>query len=316
MNAVTRGRFALGAAAATLPRAAFAADSSAPPYPIRPITVVTWVTPGSASDLAAREIARFAPKYLHANMVVENKTGGDGANTLAYVLSQPADGYTLLLATRTLETTLTTDLKGSFKLSDFVFLMSLETDPFVFAVSADSPYRTLADVVAAGKTTQLAVATFGNQSIEAQFVRRFARTAKTNLQVVPFPGGAAAIAAALGGHVPLVAQHFSDLYSYIDGGKLRGLAISTVAPSPMLPAIATFGQLGYADFVFANWRGLAGRADLPATVVSRISDFGRSLSTDPDYVATIAQRHLTLDYNSAATMKTLLAKETAALSAP
>ncbi|MGH7717025.1 MAG: tripartite tricarboxylate transporter substrate-binding protein, partial [Vulcanimicrobiaceae bacterium] len=108
--------------------------SAAENFPEKAILIVSQATPGSSMDLFARMIAKLAPKYLHGqSIVVEDKVGADGGVAMQYVLSQPADGYTLAVITRSFATTLETDLKGKFAPNQFDFVSCLVGDSYVLS---------------------------------------------------------------------------------------------------------------------------------------------------------------------------------------
>jgi tripartite-type tricarboxylate transporter receptor subunit TctC len=281
-------------------------------YPSKPIVLVTWVSAGSAADVTARLIAKYAPKYLHQTMIVENRTGGDGANAMQYVLSQPADGYTLLLVTRSLEATLANDLKDKFQLGDFSFTGTVDADPVVIAVNSATPYKTLADLLAAAKAAPVPVAGYGSNTSMETFTRYLGTVSGAKFNWVPFSGGAAAIAAVMGNHVPVVVQHRNDLYDPIASGEMRGLAISSDARSADLPAVPTFRELGFKDFTFEQWRGLAARAGTPPTVVKRLSDYLKQITLDPDFRLAEDQRHIGIYYNDHDAFTKLIEAESAA----
>ncbi|MGH7331094.1 MAG: Bug family tripartite tricarboxylate transporter substrate binding protein, partial [Polyangiaceae bacterium] len=116
--------------------------SAAIDFPQKPMLLVSQASPGSSMDLFCRVIAKLAPKYLHQNIVVEDKVGADGGVAMQYLLSQPADGYTLAAITRSFATTLDTDLKGKFTPDQFAFVSALVGDSYVLSVGSDSPYKT------------------------------------------------------------------------------------------------------------------------------------------------------------------------------
>lgn len=277
-------RFALGLATAAL------VALSAPPaqsaqFPSKPLVLVSQASAGSAMDLFCRMIAKLAPKYLHQSIVVENRTGGDGAIAMQYLLGQPADGYTLLAITRSFATTLTGDLKDKFKFDEFAFIASLVGDSYVLAVSTESPYKTMADLMTAAKTTPITVAGFGTDSAEGLFEKRLMTESATKLVWVPYTGGAAAIAPVLGGHVVAALNHPGDVKSFVDGGKLRVLAVSDDKALALFPGAVTFRSLGYRDLTVSHYRGIVAKAGMPAESEGKLISFLKSVSNDPEFIA-------------------------------
>lgn len=254
-------------------------------FPSKPVVLISQASAGSAMDLFCRMIARVAPKYLHQNMVVEDRVGGDGAVAMQYLLTQPSDGYTLLAITRSFATTLNGDLKGKFSLSEFTPIASLVGDSYVLSVAADSPYHTLRDFLNAAKTTPLTVAGFGTDSAEGVFARRLGVESGTKLSWVPYNGGAAAVAPVLGGHIVAVLNHPGDVKSLVASGKLRVLAGSDDTSLKLFPGAVTFRSLGYRDLTVSHYRGLMAKAGTPPAAVAKLDAFLKDVSHDPGFVA-------------------------------
>ena len=288
---------ALAAIAALVPLAPRGAAAQGAGYPSHPILLVSQATAGSSMDLMCREVAKLAPKYLHQAMIVEDKVGGDGAVAMQYVLSEPADGYTLAAITRSFATTLNTDLKDKFKPDDFTFISSLVSDSYVLAVSADSPYKSMPELLAASKTTPITVGGFGAQTSEAIFTRRLAYETKANLTWVPFSGGSAGTAAVLGGHIVATVSHPGDVREFVAAGKLRVLGVSSDSALAYFPGAVTFRSLGYPDLTVLHYRGIIGRAGLPPDVTAKLSSFFKTVVHDPDFVTYMKQVGVVAYYN-------------------
>lgn len=254
-------------------------------FPEKPILIVSQASPGSAMDLFSRMIAKLAPKYLHQSIIVEDKVGADGGVAMQYLLSQPSDGYTLAVITRSFATTLDTDLKGKFAPNQFDFVSCLVGDSYVLSVSADSPYKTLHDLLAAAKTTPITVAGFGSQSAEALFLRQLASESGAKLVWVPFGGGAAATPAVLGGHVVAALNHPGDVKSFVETGKLRVLAASDASATHLFPGVATFQSLGFPDLTVLHYRGIIAKAGTPPDVIVALDHFFSQVAHDPEFVA-------------------------------
>ena len=146
--------------------------ASAQAYPSKPIMLISWSAAGSPVDVMARQAAKLSTKYLGQQMLVEDKTGGGTANAITYLFGQPTDGYTLLAVTDSLIVGLNTTLKGKFTLDQFDFIGQLVVDPYVIAVSADSPLKTWNDLVSASKTSNLTIGGAFAESAESFFARR------------------------------------------------------------------------------------------------------------------------------------------------
>jgi tripartite-type tricarboxylate transporter receptor subunit TctC len=291
-----RSSFAAGVGGGLLSLSAAARPVSAQNYPSKPILMVSWSAAGSPVDVMAREIAKIAPKYLNQQIVVEDKTGGGTANGIAYVFSQPADGYTLLAVTDSLIVALNTTLKDKFDRKQFDFLGQLVKDPYIIGVRSQSPLKTWADLVKASKMSNLTIGGPFAESAESFFARDMGSTAGVKFQWVPYNGGAPAVAATLGGHVDAVCTNVSAVASFVQAGQMRVLAVSTAHPTPALPGTPTFAQLGFKSLTNAHWRGIAAKAGLPDDVRSKLIAFTKQVSTDPSFKSYCEKVHLALDY--------------------
>jgi putative tricarboxylic transport membrane protein len=289
-----RRTFAALAGSALWPAASRNAWAQA--YPTKPIVIVSWSAAGSPIDVMNREIAKLAPKYLGQQMVAEDKTGGGTANAIAYVMSQPADGYTILGVTDSIVVALNTTLKGKFTLDQFDFLGELVSDPYVIAVRSESPLKSWADLVRATKTSNFTIGGPFAESAESFFARDMGATTGIKFQWVPFAGGAPSVAAALGGHVDAVCTNVSAVANFVAAGQMRVLAVSTPAPISALPGTPTFASLGYKSLTNAHWRGVAAKAGLPADVRSKLLAFVKAVADDPDFKSYTQKLHLTEHY--------------------
>src|SRR5579872_5580102 len=279
-------------------------------YPTKPVLAISWSAAGSPVDVMAREVSKVAPKYLKQNLVVEDKTGGGTANAIAYLLGQPADGYTVLAVTDSLIVALNTNLKGKFTLSQFDFIGQLVTDPYIIGVRSESPLKNWADLVNASKTSNLSIGGPFAESAESFFARQMGSVVGIKFQWVPFPGGAPSVAATLGGHVDAVCTNVSAVTSFVEAGQMRVLAVSTPQLMPSLPGTPTFASLGYKSLTNAHWRGIAARAGLPADVRAKLVSFTKEVASDPDFKGYCDKVHLFERYASTAELaKTIAAQD-------
>jgi putative tricarboxylic transport membrane protein len=267
-------------------------------YPSKPILAISWSAAGSPVDVMGREVAKLAPKYLKQQMVVEDKTGGGTANAIAYLLGQPADGYTVLAVTDSIVVALNTTLKGKFTLNQFDFIGQLVSDPYVIGVRTESPLKNWADLVNASKKSNLTIGGPFAESAESFFARQMGSVVGIKFQWVPFPGGAPSVAATLGGHVDAVCTNVSAVSSFVSAGQMRVLAVSTPQLLPAFPGTPTFASLGYKSLTNAHWRGIAARSGLPSDVRAKLVSFTKSVASDPDFKAYCDKLHLFERYAS------------------
>lgn len=241
-----------------VPLAAGAAES----FPSKPILIYVGSAPGSPVDVYARTIAKLAEPNLGVSIQVQNREGGSSTIAMTATLNQPADGYTLYGATRTITTVLIQRNTG-FTAEDFSYIVRSQVDPFVLAVPGGSPFRSVADFVAAAKRQpgKLKVAGFGSGTPHHIAMQRFAQLAGFTYGWIPYNGGSAATAAAMGGHVDAVMTNPGQLRG--KGDRVRGLAITYPERLKAYPDIPTMRELGY-PVTDLHWRGLVTRKGAPA----------------------------------------------------
>lgn len=244
-------------------------------YPSKPIKVIVPFGPGGGTDLVARVIAENLHQQLKQSVVVDNRPGAStmiGANAVARA---PADGYTLLISgssTYTVVPALRKDVPYD-PLKDFDLLAVVADAPMVLVVNAESPYKTVQDVLDAAKqdTHGLQYATFGPGSAPHLLGEMFALTAGIKLAAVPYRGSAQAVLGVLGGEVGLAFDTLSSSMPQLQGGKLRALAVFSTERVPQLPDVPTVTELGLPDATFSGWYAVALPKGTPAAVRASLS---------------------------------------------
>ena len=262
-------------------------------YPSKPISLVVPFGPGSDADLAGRNLADHAAKYLGNHpIVVVNQPGASGAIGTMAVRNAPADGYTLLLARIASQVILpATDAKTPYRWSDFTLLSVLEVNHQVCAVKADAPYKSMKDLIddVAKRPGKLNFGTVGAGTIQAfgpQYLFSLLGLPKDAAFGVPYKGSGELTAALLGGQVQFVCSNLGALLPYLKSGVLRALMTSTRERLRELPDVPTARALGWpAMEELAAWSALAGPPRLPKEVVERWTDVLAKLSRDPDWLA-------------------------------
>src|ERR1700733_8717680 len=196
-------RLALTAAAAGLVLLTHPALSQT--YPTKPIHVMVPYAPGGIADIAARIVGAKLTESWGQQVVVENKPGGNGFIGMTAGAKAPADGYTLTMATVgdvAINPALFKDMP--YKWGDFAPTSAISDAPMLWATNANTPYKSIADVIAAAKAQpgRLSVASPGNGSINQIVIEWLALNTGTQFQHIPYKGGAPAAAALAGGDIP------------------------------------------------------------------------------------------------------------------
>jgi tripartite-type tricarboxylate transporter receptor subunit TctC len=262
-------------------------------YPSRSILLVVPYTAGSDADLAARNLAAHAARYLNGqSVVVVNQPGASGAIGTLAVHNAPPDGHRLLLARIASQVILpATDRKTPYSSNDFAFLSLLEINPYVCAVKSDAPYPSMKDLVAdiRKRPGKLNFATVGEgtlQNFGPQYLFSLVGLPKDAAVGIPYKGSGELTASLSGGHVQFACSNLGALLPHFRSGALRPLMTTTREPLKELPDVPTARSLGWPEMErLAAWSALAGPPNLPREVVQRWIDVMARLARDPAWLA-------------------------------
>ena len=262
-------------------------------YPSRPILLVVPYTAASDADLAARNLAQHAPRYLNGQtVVVVTQPGASGAIGTLAVRNAPPDGYRMLLARIAAQVILpATDRKTPYGSNDFTFLSMLEVNPYVCAVKSDAPYPSMKDLLAGIRSQpgKLNFATVGDgtlQNFGPQYLFSLVGLPRDAAVGVPYKGSGELTASLLGGHVQFACSNLGALLAHFRSGALRPLMTTMREPLKELPEAPTARSLGWPEMErLAAWSALAGPRGLPREVIERWTDVLAKLSRDPAWLA-------------------------------
>jgi len=230
-------------------------------FPDRAVTLVAPFAPGGTADLHARAIAPSLEKILGVPVTVVNKAGAGGAVGAAYVGNSKPDGYTLVLALTFISYMPAVDeLFGrppTFTIDQFTPIALLSKDPAILVVKGDSPYKTVADLVADAKKRPGAIkySSAGFYSTLHVAMEMFLKSAGIKMKHIPYRGGNPAMMAVLGGHVDALAVPPSVVAGQVKSGDLRVLAVWSDERIAAHPKAPTLKELGY-DAEFYVWAGI------------------------------------------------------------
>lgn len=249
------------------------AAAQAAAFPAKPIRILVPFTAGSGADSSSRFYGEHLAKLLHQTVTVENRPGGSGVVAVQAARQAPADGHTILMGSNSPAVVNAITIKNlpydPFK--DLRPLYGIALSPVAFAVRADSPYKTLADLVAAAKKDNRALQ-LGNYSAGYQLVAAWLGTA-TGLPVthIPYKGGGQMLTDVVGGALEVGVIDFTGTTELLKGGRLRVLAITADKRDPKYPDIPTMKDSGFADFETWVWSAFFVRAETPTEVVDKLA---------------------------------------------
>jgi tripartite-type tricarboxylate transporter receptor subunit TctC len=276
---------------------AAAAQTAAPTYPAKPITLVIPFGAGGDSDLSGRLLAQYAAKYLNnATFIPLNRVGASGSIGTMAVRTAPADGYTLLIARIATHAVFPAlESKAPYKWNEFTMLSLLELNPYICAVRADSPIKSVQELHAAirrdpGKLNFSTAGPGTSQNMAAQYLMSLANLKPDAAVGIHYKSGGEVTTALLGGQVQFACNNATTMVSQIRAGALRGLFVTTPQRLPEAPELQTAREAGVPDMEkIVGWTALMGPPGLPKEVVDRWVAALASVAKDPEWLAGIAK---------------------------
>ncbi|MEZ5936369.1 MAG: tripartite tricarboxylate transporter substrate binding protein [Alphaproteobacteria bacterium] len=247
-----------------------AVTASAQDFPSKPIEVVIHAAYGGGTDTTARMMMIRSRANLETDMYVVSKRGGSGATAQNYVLSKPADGYTILALTQTHLYTMAQG-KSDMTIDDIVGIARAMDDATFITVGKDSPHQTLDDLIAAGKEGALnwGVANIGGT--EHIGLAQLAKASGMQYKPVAMGSGLQMVQGLVSGELDATLPNVSEGRALIEDGSIRPLAVMAKERLPEYPDVPTTWELGY-EVSTSTTRGYAVRADTPPEIVQKLSD--------------------------------------------
>jgi tripartite-type tricarboxylate transporter receptor subunit TctC len=253
-------------------------------YPARPIRLIVPFPPGGGTDIIAREVANKVATSEGWTIVIDNKPGSGGNIGVDAAAKANPDGYTLVLGqTSNLAINPTLYAKLPYDpVKDLAAVGLVASAPLVLVVSASSPYKKLADVVAAAKAkpTALNYASSGNGTVAHLATEQFQKAAGVQFTHVPYKGASQGLTDLVGGQIQMYISSVPTLIAQIKSGQLRALAVTSLQRNRDLPDVPTMAESGYKDFEAVTWFGVAGPAAMPKDAVTKLNTaFNKALAT-------------------------------------
>ena len=272
MNHIPARRHALAAAAAL--GLAGLAHAQAPAYPAKSITFVVPFAAGSATDQLARALGQSITTDTKQPVVVDNKAGASGMIAAQAVAKAPADGYTVLITTNTTHAA-NEHLYKALRydpVKDFAPVTGLGKGGQVLVVNANSPYKSVADLLAVAKKDPKKLS-FGSGSSSSRVAGEMLKQlAGVDILHVPYKSNPLAITDLLGGQIDMMITDTSTGVPQIKSGKLRALGYSTRKRGAQLPDVPTIEEAGVKGYDMGYWFAAYVPSGTPAPVVARLNE--------------------------------------------
>ena len=243
-------------------------------FPSKPVRLVVPFAAGGAIDTIARTLSQPLNRSFGQSVVVDNRPSTTGVVGAEVVARAPADGHTLLLMGPAFTINPALGVKLPYDtLKDFTGVARLASNPMLITVHPSLPVSSLKQLVALAhvRPGEITYATTGSASPTHLAMETFKSMAKINIIHVPYQGGAPAVIAALGGHTSILMANISESLPHVTSGKLRPIAVTTLARSDIVKDVPTVAESGYPGFDMSLWFGAWVRAATPKDAVNRLN---------------------------------------------
>ena len=259
-------------------------------YPARPVHVMVGYAPGGSADILARLVGQWLSERLGEQFVVENRPGAGTNIATEGVVHAAPDGYTLLLvsAANFINATLYEKLPFNF-IRDIAPVVALTREPNVMVVHPSVPAKSVAQFIAyaqenPGKVTMASGGTGASSHVSGEL---FKMLTSVDMVHVPYRGAGPALTGLLGGQVQVYFSPMAAALEYVRAGKLRALAVTTAARTPVLPDVPALREY-VPDYEASQWYGIGAPRDTPAEIVGRLNAEANNVLADPKMQARLA----------------------------
>ncbi|VTU45574.1 Bug family tripartite tricarboxylate transporter substrate binding protein [Variovorax sp. PBL-E5] len=304
-------RSLLPALALVLPLAALAQGVN---YPSAPVRVIVPYPPGGSLDAVIRPFAEKFQQATGQTLIVENLGGAGGLIAGAKVAQSKPDGYTLFLASNgqvSLAPLLYTSMSYDPE-RDLVPIIHLTDQVAVLYANAQTPYKTVADVIAAAKAAPgtVAFASTGAGGISHLAIELLGQATGAKFNHVPYKGAAPALQDLAGGQVPLLFTFVGSAKGLTASGHVRPIAVAADKRLPSLPDVPTFAEAGVPGIQVSSWMGLMGPRDMPASAVRRMAEVADDILKQPDFQKQMADISMEIRGGSPASFRAAIQADT------
>ena len=264
------------------------AGAHASDYPTRPITIMVPSLAGGGTDVGARILASIAEKRMGQPIVVVNRPGAGTQIGFTELARQKPDGYylgfVLLPAINTI--ILDPERKAIFNHDSFLPIINQVQDAGLIWVRAESPYKTLKDLIEDAKKRpgEVRASTTGILSDDHLAILMMEQAAGVKFRIVHFDGGPQQLNATLGGQVDVSFDNVGGVATRIKGGQVRGLALMDKERSKFTPGVPTTAELGYSTVISSSTRGVMGPKGIPQPIIRKIQEVFLEAMKNPEHV--------------------------------
>lgn len=253
-------------------------------YPAKPVRFVLSMPAGSGSDALARFLARRMGELTSQPFIVENRPGGDGVIAANALLAAPRDGYTLTLGSNSIMGSNAAIFKSLpySPTEDFIPIARINFAPNVVVVPANSPYKSLRDLVADAKARPGKLSFAAASGSHNVATHALMQVAQFEALSVPYPGPPKALLDLAAGTNDFMLVDYPAAAPLLQSGRLRALVVTTAARIPAQPELPTLAEAGVPGFSYASWAGLFAPVKTPPEVIQKMTALARQIVNEPE----------------------------------
>nr|MDP2190482.1 tripartite tricarboxylate transporter substrate binding protein [Rhodoferax sp.] len=266
--------------------------AQAPAYPAKPIRLMVGFAPGGAADYVARAISESLGKAIGQAIVIENRAGAGSSIAAEAVAKAAPDGYTVLIASpSSISVNPALNPKLGYSARDLVPITKVSSSPLVIAANPATGISSVQDLIARAKKEPgvLNYATSGNGSAPHLGAALFIQLTGVQMTHIPFRGGGPAIQSVVAGDTQLTFGTPPSVLPMVQGGRLRGLAVSTRERTALVPGVPGMAEAGLPEYSIEFWYGLFVPAGTPPAIIKKIFEAATSAMQQPSVKAALAR---------------------------
>ena len=256
-------------------------------FPAKAIELDVPFAAGGSTDVLARLVSKFAPKYFDKPLIVVNKPGGGGITGTEGVVRSKPDGYTIYVGYGSGHDLVTPHFQKMpyDTFNDLVSVCRLSIHSIVMIIRGDAPYKTMKEFVEWGKKKEQVTASVSTKagSVDITF-QAVGKATGLKMVTVPFRGGAESVTAIVGGQTDCGGNHPSEIISHIKAKRLIPIAVALENRDPAIPDVPTFKELGYNVVAVGSVKGVAAPKGTSPEVIQYLAERFKKVCDDPEFV--------------------------------
>lgn len=299
---------------ATLALVAHAASPAPSRFPSRPLTLVVGFAPGGGIDIQARLLAKGLERYFGQPVIVENRPGAGSRIANEHVAKASPDGYTLLVtaAAAAIDMAFSANA-GVDKLHDFAAVSTISTSPMILVVNPSLAATDVKTLIARARSMPGALnySSSGSGTTGHLYGELFKLRTGTDIVHVPYKGNAPSLGALLAGDVEMTFASSASVMQFVKAGRVRALATTGAARSPLLPDVPTIDEAGVANAQADIWYGVLAPAATPPDLVEALSKAILSVTRSTEFSQRLLDLGVEPSANTPAAFRALLQEEVA-----